>query len=132
MRSPRSLAYNHPPLTSPGRAVTEAPAELLPLISRLAEIAETKATLEAEEKNIKDQLRDTLEVGSKVTVNGSPVLAIRSYRRFSADLAKENLSPELIALCTVPSIDGKQAQKVLPPALYDTCLKHYQPQVVLL
>ena len=112
--------------------MTEATAELLPLISRLAEIADAKTQLEAEEKTIKTQLRDSLDVGTKVTVNGSPVLAIQSYRRFDATLATRTLTPELLALCTVPTVDSKRAKELLPPAVYTACCKDYDPRVVLL
>lgn len=102
------------------------------IVSRLAQIAAEKADLDAEEKQLKQTLRGTYEVGTKLTFNGTPVLAIQPYRRFSTEIAAQNLTPELLALCTVPVVDPKRAKDVLPPAVYSTCCKEYEPRVVLL
>ena len=112
--------------------MTEATADLIPLVSRLAEISQAKAELDAEEKTLKTQLRSQFDVGTQLTVNGSPVIAIQANRRFSADLAKTHIPETLLPLCTVTTIDSKRAKEALPPAIYKACMQDYEPRVVLL
>lgn len=90
------------------------------MVSRLAQIAEIKADLDSEEKALKAELRQRLDLG-QWTWNGRPAVSLSPNRRFSPDRAVEVLPPELLALCTATKVDGATAKKVLPPAMYAAC-----------
>lgn len=112
--------------------MTEATPDLVPLISRLAEVAQQRAELEVEEKTLREQLRPHLTVGERITIRGNPVLTLRPFRRFDPDLAKSAIPEQLLPLCTVTTVDSKRAKDVLPPAIYRACQAEYEPRVVLL
>lgn len=96
--------------------------QLQPLASRLAAILEDKAALEAEEKDIKAQIR-ALVPGPDTYAAGGYVLSVSPNRRFDTATAERILPAELLDLCKVAKVDPAAARGVLPPALYQQCMK---------
>lgn len=110
--------------------MTELDDTLEQTVTRLIEIQQTRAELEAEEKHLKNTIRTRLNVGDKGTVNGQPVITVTPNRRFNADLAADTLPGPLLSLCTVTKIDSTLAKKNLPPVLYESCMAEVGDPVV--
>lgn len=105
---------------------------LLAAATRLRDIAAAKADLEAEEKQLKEQLRAAVEPGTTcVDPAGTPLLTVRpGAARFSATRAAEVLPADLLASISVTAPDGKRAKDLLAPALYAGCCIQSQAAVV--
>ena len=74
--------------------------------------------------DIDAQLIDAIEVGGKVEIDGQPVFKISERKgNFDLDKAKEIVPEQLLAAATVPTLDGKTLQKLLPQVMVDACRK---------
>ena len=74
--------------------------------------------------DIDAQLIDAIEVGGKVEIDGQPVLKISERKgTFDPAKAREIVPGELLEAATVPTLDAKALQKMMPPALVDACRK---------
>mgnify|MGYP003414517049 FL=1 len=102
--------------------MTDLTDTLAPIATRLAQILEDKAALEAEERALKAQIRD-LVPGPDTYAAGGYTLAISTNRRFDPDLAARVIPTELLELCKIAKVDSAAAKAVLPPALYTQCMK---------
>ena len=90
-----------------------------------------KALIEEAQDGIKRRVRDLLDVGDRVEVDGKAV-TVSVNRRFDPARAAVELPPELRDLCTVTKVDPTAAKKVLPPAVYESLMSEVgQPRVVL-
>ncbi len=102
--------------------MTELTDTLAPLASRLATILETKAALEVEERDVKAQIR-ALVPGPDTYAAGGYTLSVSPNRRFDPALAARIVPDTLLELCKVAKVDSAAAREVLPPALYQQCMK---------
>lgn len=100
------------------------------LVEALAKILDQQAHLEAQARDIKNELRATLGTGTFAGKDGVDRVSIRPNRRFAREQAAKVLPPELLALCTVTTVDSAQARKTLPPAVYETCMTDVGDPVV--
>lgn len=90
-----------------------------------------KALIEEQQDNIRTRVRDLLDVGDCVDVDGKPV-RVEPNRRFDPARAAAELPPELLALCTVSKVDPATARKTLPPAVYSSLMSEVgKPRVVI-
>lgn len=99
------------------------------LVEALAKILDQQAHLEAQAREIKAELR-ALGTGTFTDSAGVERISIRPNRRFAREQAAKVLPPELLALCTVTTVDSAQARKALPPAVYETCMTDVGDPVV--
>lgn len=96
--------------------------EMAAMVARLRVLNEQRTKLDEESEFIKQHLRQALATGS-YTYQGTAMVQMRPTRRFNPELARTVLDPEQLALCTVETVDRATAQKLLPPADYESCMK---------
>lgn len=90
-----------------------------------------KALIEEQQDSIKTRVRNLLDVGDAVDVDGRTV-RVEPNRRFDPVRAAKELPAELLVLCKVEKVDPAAARKVLPPAMYQALMSDVgQPRVVL-
>ena len=90
-----------------------------------------KSLIEEQQENIRQRVRDLLDVGDSVDVDGKAV-RVEPNRRFDPARAAAELPPDLLALCKVEKVDSAAARKVLPPSLYESLMSAVgKPRVVL-
>ena len=68
-------------------------------------------------------LVDAIEVGGSIDLDGHPVLRVQQKRTFSPDLARDLVPADLIEAATVPTLDAKKLQTLLPPAVREACMQ---------
>jgi hypothetical protein len=73
-------------------------------------------------EQIKARFRELVAVGEDAQAAGLTI-AIQPNRRFDPATAQMVLPPELLKLCEATAIDSKKAKQVLPPAVYQQCMK---------
>lgn len=113
------------------RDITADP-QLTDLISRLRDINSKLADLTAAADDIKSQIRQAVPAGARALIDGQPAVTVSANRRFDPDLAKTVLPPELVQLCLVEKVDGAQAKRNLPPAVYEQLMTDVGQPVVRL
>ena len=89
---------------------------------RLA-LLEQKEGIDAAIAAIDEQIIDAIEVGGAVDVAGQTVFRVQQRRTFDLAAARDTLPSALIDAATVPTLDPKRLQELLPPALRDTLMK---------
>lgn len=94
---------------------------LRPLAAQLASCQAAKAELEAEERQLKQQIRELVE-GPDAYKAGDLTVTVSLNRRFDPQLAERNVPTELLDLCKISKVDPAAAKEVLPPALYQACM----------
>lgn len=103
------------------------------LVARYLELEQRKASLVEEQDVIKNQLREALDYGKHETGAGTVTLSVN--RRFDPTLAREvltRLNPALIDACSTTNLNAAAAKKILPPAVYEQCMKESKdPKVVI-
>jgi hypothetical protein len=103
------------------------------LVARYAHLEQQRASIVEEQDVIKNQLREALELGKHETDAGVVTLSVN--RRFDPTLAREvltGINPDLITACSTTVINAATAKKVLPPAVYEQCMKESKdPKVVI-
>ena len=67
-------------------------------------------------------LVDAIEVGGSIDLDGYPVLRVQQKRTFSPDLARDLVPADLIEAATVPTLDAKKLQTLLPPSVREACM----------
>ncbi|HEY6020439.1 MAG TPA: hypothetical protein VIY48_11175, partial [Candidatus Paceibacterota bacterium] len=114
------------------RAEQNIQAERVHVVAQLADVRRRLATLKATERELSARARDLIPVGTKSAVFGSETVTVTQPQRFSATLATQVLSPEVLASISRTVIDPALAERNLSPALYDACKENYgTPQVRL-
>ena len=105
-------------MTTPPKS--ELPDEVANLVYRGRELSESISYMNGELETIKTRLRELGHgsyghAGREIMTVGEP------GRTWSEAKARQVLTPEQLALITVPTIDSKLAERVLPPVIYDQC-----------
>jgi len=98
--------------------------------ARLLHLSAVRAEVDAEINELKAKLRSTLTVGQRGTIDGTPILSVTANRRFDPDYAAKNLPAGLLAMCMVSVLDRTRAKSVLPPALFESCMREVGEPVV--
>lgn len=98
------------------------------LVQRGQALAAQIAPLAADLDDIKSELRRLLAPGTW-QVAGRDAVTVKTSGQWSPEQARTVLTPEQLALCTVPVIDAKLAKAVLPPAVYAACQRPKAPSV---
>ncbi len=94
------------------------------LARRRLALAEQKETIEQAIAAVDARLIDAVEVGGHIDIDDQAVFKVSQRRgNFDAAKAREVVPAELIEAATVPTLDAKALQKLLPPALVDACRK---------
>lgn len=90
-----------------------------------------KSLIEEQQTNIRTRVRQMLNVGDSVDVDGRMV-RVEPNRRFDPVRAAAELPPSLLEMCRVEKVDPTLAKRTLPPALYESLMSEVgQPRVVL-
>jgi hypothetical protein len=95
------------------------------LSNQLRSVQAQIVVLSESEQAIKAQIIEWIgEQTGEIAAFGVPRLTVSYSRRFSPDLAKQVLSPELIEMCKDETISASKAKRVLPASLYERCQKY--------
>lgn len=98
---------------------------------RLAELGDTIATAQAEEKDLKAVLRERLQAGT-YTSDGEPVLRISTARTFDAKAAFRTLPPEVAVACVRTEPDPKLVRAQFSDVAAEQFMADGTPRVALL
>ena len=93
------------------------------LVKRYVELSTLIDEAMSEQEQIKAQFRQ-LGLGKHVT--GAGPITISPNRRFNPEQAENVLraiNPDLIAACSETLLTSARAKQVLPPAVYEQCMK---------
>jgi hypothetical protein len=99
---------------------TDLTPQALATWAQLRDIQARKAELLEQEEALKATLREHLGAGT-YTVAGRPAFSITPQRKFSETAARDILTPDEVAACTVPVLDRGLVQKTLSPERYSAC-----------
>lgn len=113
--------------------MSDTPTTVDDLVARYAELERRRHSIVEEQDFIKGQLRKEFEVGKHELATGTVTLS--PNRRFDPKVAEQvltQINPALIQACSVTKLDAAAAKKVLPPAVYESCMKESpDPKVVI-
>lgn len=100
------------------------------LARRRLALLEQKEAIEAQLADVDAAICDAIEVGGRIDVDGETVFRVQQRRTFDLLLAQAIVPDELIEAATVPILDSKALQSMLPPALKEQCMKPGKVSVV--
>lgn len=104
--------------------MSDTPTTVDDLVARYGELERRRQSIVHEQDFIKGQLRKELDLGKHEL--GTGVVTVSPNRRFDPTLAREvltRLNPALIDACSTTTLNAAAAKKVLPPAVYEQCMK---------
>lgn len=108
-------------MSTPTHPAVELSEETAAKVRILADLAVSKAAIEAQERELRAALRAELPARGSYTINGVPAVSLAPTRRFNQDRAKEVLPAGTYDLICVQVADSRKAKELLPPALYELC-----------
>ena len=108
--------------------------EFVELAQQLRHVSSERRSLEDLEKQIKTKLRKALIAGETGTdALGTPLVRAKANRRFNPTQATETLPAlipaEVFAQLHVKALDPDRCKEILAPALYEMCLRTYDPSI---
>lgn len=120
-----------PPTKEPDMTQPTTDEQVAALARDYRNLNNQKSLIEEQQDHIKERVRDLLQVGDSVVVDGTAV-RVEPNRRFDPKRAVAELPPDLLEMCRVTKVDPAAARKVLPPALYEGLMSEVgSPRVVL-
>lgn len=119
------------PMTTRAHPVENITDQVTALTRDYRQLDLQKVMIEEQQAGIRTRIRDLLDVGDRVDVDGRTV-SVTANRRFDPKLAEKELPTELLAMCKVEKVDAALAKRVLPPALFETFMAEVGAPVVRL
>lgn len=102
------------------------------IAARLTTLANARATIEAEEKELKRRLRAVATAGQRAVFHGQPLFTLQANRRFDINIALGLMTPSQITACQQITYDPKKVREQLPPVQAEKCMVEVgDPKVVL-
>lgn len=100
-------------------------------VERLADLQGRIKEMSAEADSVKARLRDDYRDDPGTKEIGDHKLSVTPTARFSEDTARAVLPPELLTLCTVPTLSGARVKQLVAPAMYAACCTTGEPRIAV-